>query len=203
MATTTTTLNGALTASSTRLTLAAYTAPSGRTKPLLRIDDEIFLITDTTLAPNLGVVRGYMGTAAVAHETLAGAEYGIPNDFPIVAKGPTFQSPSLANPSVFANAQEITATGATGSTAAVIINPAPAYLTITGASGAGVNLGVPSVGEAFTFKNNMTGVASIYSVGATINGTTGTTAFSLTATGNKMAFAYCSTAGAWQIGGNT
>jgi len=63
----TTTLNGALGASDTKMTLTAYTAPAGRGKNLARIDDEVVLITDTSLSPTLGIVRGYMGTSAVAH----------------------------------------------------------------------------------------------------------------------------------------
>lgn len=203
MATTTTTLSSALSASNTKCTVAAYTAPSGRAKALLRVDDEICLVADASLSPTLGLVRGYMGTLAVSHESQAGVEYGNPTDFPIAGKGPSFQSPTLFNPSGYSNAQEITQTGATGTTAATIIVPAPAFFTVTGTSGAGINLGVPSVGEAFTFKNNTTGVMKLYCVGGTINGTTGTTALSISATGNLMAFAFCSTAGAWQVAGNT
>jgi len=203
MATTVTTLSGALSATGTRFVVAAYTAPSGRAKPLARIDDEIVLIADASLSPSLGVVRGYMGTLAVAHETQAAVEYGKPDDFPVTAHGPSFQNPAIYNPYTLANVQEVTITGATGTTAANVINPAPAFLNVTGTSGAGLNLGVPSAGEAYTIKNNTTGVCKVYCVGGTINGTTGTTAFSLTATGNLMAFAFCSTAGAWQIAGNT
>lgn len=204
MATTVTYINSALSDSAKFVTLNAYTAPSGRPKPLVRFDDEICLITDTSASPTLGIVRGYMGTKAVAHELYAAAEYGSPNDFPVVSKGPTHNNPTLSNPTVYSNVQEITSTGATGTTAALITAPSSAFLNTTGATGTGINLGVPSLGESYTIKNNSsTGALNIFSVGATINGTTGTTAFVLTATGNRMAFAFCSTAGAWQIGGNT
>ncbi len=199
----TTTLNGALTASGTQLTLTAYTAPGGRAKPLMRVDDEIMLITNTTNTPTLGVVRGYMGTTAVAHTTQAGVEYNTPDAFSLVSKGPWLSTPTLANPTLYYPTQEVTATGATGSTATAITQPSPAFLNATGTSGTGLNLGVPVVGSSYTIKNNSTGALQIFAVGATINGTTGTTAFTLTATGNKMVFANCATAGAWQIAGNT
>ena len=198
MAVAVTTLNGALSASSSRLTLAAYTAPSGRAKPLLRIDDEIFLVTDTASAPTLGVVRGYMGTAAVAHETLAGVTYGNPTDFPVTSKGPTFDTPSVFTPTIFSNVQVITASGATGAVATPVTIPAPAFLNVTGATGVGINFGVPSVGEAYIVKNKTTGTFQIYSIGATINGTTGSTAVDVTVTGNKGLYIFCATAGAWE-----
>jgi hypothetical protein len=203
MATVTTTLAGAVSATATKVVLTAYTAPTGRAKPLLRVNDEIMLIADNSLSPTLGVVRGYMGTLAVAHATGEGVEYGKPDDWPIAAHGPTMQSPAVYNPYILSNAQEMTATGATGTTAASITVPSPAFLNVTGTSGAGINLGVPVVGESYTIKNLTTGALKIYAVGATINGTTGTTAFSLTATGNLQVTAYSSTAGAWQVQGNT
>ena len=198
MASVVTKLSGALNDSANRLTLAAYTAPSGRAKPLLRIDDEICLITDNSASPTLGVVRGYMGTTAVAHETQAGVEYGNPTDFPVTSKGPTLATPSFFNPTMFQNVQVITTTGATGSAATPVTTPAPAFLNVTGATGVGINFGVPSVGEAYFVKNKTTGTFQIYSVGATINGTTGTTAVDVTVTGNKGLLIFCATAGAWE-----
>lgn len=202
MALTTTTAASATSASASTIKLTAYTAPSGRAKPLLEVDDEIMLIVDTANSPTLGVVRGYMGTLAVAHSLYAGVTYGAPSDFQ-VSKGSTVGFSSLANPTVAQNVQQITATGATGTTAATITQSSPAFLTVTGASGSGVNLPVPVAGAAYTIINKQTGALLLYSVGATINGTTGTTAFTLTATGNLMAWAFCTTAGAWQVGGNT
>jgi hypothetical protein len=49
----------------------------------------------------------------------------------------------------------------------------------------------------------MTGDLKIYAVGGTINGTTGTTAVTLTITGNKMGVLSCIEAGAWRFYGNT
>lgn len=98
----------------------------------------------------------------------------------------------------------VTATGATGSTATALGSVTPAYHAVTGASGAGVGLPTGPAGAVHVFRNNMTGAMNIYCVGGTINGATGTTAYPVTATGNKMAFAFCLNAtGAWQVGGNT
>ena len=202
MAATETYINGAVAAGDKTVKLAAYTAPSGRAKPLLRVDDEIMLITDTTSSPTLGVVRGYMGTLAAAHNLYAGVTYGAPNDMQ-TSKGPTHASPSITLPRVQFNTQEMTATGATGTTAAPVTVPLPAYLNATGASGAGINLPVPVAGDKAMIRNAMTGVLKIYCVGGTINGTTGTTAVSVTATGNLTAWADCATAGAWYVLGNT
>src|SRR5262245_48167322 len=106
------------------------------------------------------------------------------------SSAPTFRQTAL----------DVTATGATGSTATDLGLAFPAYVTATGASGAGVNLntGAAVPGAVFWIKNMMTGVLKIYSVGATMNGTTGTTAISLTATGNLTVQAFCTVAGAWQ-----
>jgi len=202
MALVTTTAAAAVTASGTQIQLTAYTAPAGRAKPLLKIDDEICLIVDNSLTPTLSVVRGYMGTLAVAHTIYAGITYGAPVDFQ-VSKGPAELYPSITTPTIAQNAQEITATGATGTTAAILTVTAPAFVSVTGASGAGINLPVPTVGQAFTFTNKMTGAFNLYCVGGTINGTTGTTASAVTATGNKFVVASCTTAGAWTVSGNT
>ena len=102
-------------------------------------------------------------------------------------------------------AVQVTATGATGSTAASAGSGFPALVTATGASGAGINLptGACVPGAFYVIKNMMTGVLNVYSTGATINGTTGTTAYTITATGNLTAVAFCTNTGAWQIVFNT
>lgn len=204
MSATTTTLNGAVTASAVQITVTAYTAPAGRAKPLLKCEDEIMLITDNSLSPTLGVVRGYMGTLAAAHKSGTGLTYGAPADMQ-VGKGPTQAFSSLTSPTVFGNAQEVTATGTTGSNAATVTANPAGFLNVTGAANSGVNLPYPQVGAAYTIRNLTTGTIKVYCTesGATINGNAGATGFSLTATGNLTAFANCATAGAWQIGGNT
>ena len=95
---------------------------------------------------------------------------------------------------------DITATGTTGTTATALPAGYPAVVTVTGASGAGVALqtGSAVTGAFYLVKNMMTGALNIYAVGGTIDGTTGTTALALTATGNKTIIIFCTVAGAWR-----
>lgn len=79
MALTKTTLNGAVTFDATKLTLTSATGLVN--KMWIRVDGEICRVTDVSLTPTIGVVRGYNGTAAIAHNTLAILEYGVPGDF--------------------------------------------------------------------------------------------------------------------------
>jgi len=189
MALTTTTLSGAVAAGTgaglvnTTLTLAAHTTPSGipPQKEWLIVDAEIMLVTDTTLSPTLAVVRGYAGTQALAHSNLAAVQYGLASDFS------AYQGQQTPGPGAYylagkTTAQEVTATGATGSTAAAITGYSAGFLNCTGTSGAGINLPVPQVGDEWAINNKTTGALNVYSVGATINGTTGTTAYAITAT---------------------
>jgi len=201
MALTTTTLSGAVAIGDTSLTVAAYTAPTGLSflsRAWMLVDSELMLVTDTSLSPTLQVVRGYNGTQARAHSNLAGVQYGVPGDFSTY-NGQQTPGSGFYYRAQRDSAQEVTATGATGSTAAVVTAYPGAFLNATGASGTGLNLPVPQVGDRFFIKNNGTGALNVYSVGATINGTTGTTAFAVTATGDKGALAHCATSGAWQV----
>lgn len=82
----------------------------------------------------------------------------------------------------------------------------PQLVIATGASGAGLDLpggATGVVGSYYVVMNQMTGVLNLYAVGGTINGTTGTTAYAITATGNRTAHVTCPAAGAWVIRGNT
>lgn len=200
MAITTTTLNGTITASATLVTLTAFTNPqTGAIGPqtLLQFTSgERCLVTDASLTPTLQVVRGYDGTLAVAHTTGEGIQYGL-NSEPLwpVAAPIIVPTTSLFN----MNAQEVTQTGATGSTAATVTPSAMAFLNVTGTSGAGLNLPVPRVGDFYMVRNGTTGTCLVYSVGATINGTTGTTAVTISATGTLTAGFACATAGAWRV----
>lgn len=115
-----------------------------------------------------------------------------------IASGATITTPTLL-PTV----ADVTATGATGTDAAALGTVTPTLVTVTGASGAGVRVGTGVVGAFYLLKNAMTGVFNVYASGSTINGVTGTTAYAITATGNKLAWLFCRAAGAWQIGGNT
>jgi hypothetical protein len=127
---------------------------------------------------------------------------------PAIAGAATMASGAiLTTPTIKFTAQDVIATGATGGAGAALSAIYPVIVTCnaTGVSGAGVDLptGAAVAGAWYQIINQMTGVLKIYAVGGTINGTTGTTAFSLTATGNKMATAICTVAGAWSIAGNT
>lgn len=96
----------------------------------------------------------------------------------------------------------LTSAGATGTDSTAVSIGAPGMLTVTGASGAGIGLGTGTAGQQFQIRNiNATGVQNVYAVGATINGTTGTTALALSPTGTKAAVLGCVTAGAWQVFG--
>ncbi len=90
MALTNTSLNGAITASATNVTLTAFTNPStGAIGPqtVIVVDGEAMLVTDATFSPTLQVVRGYqhpttgLGTLAIAHNTLAPITYGLTTDY--------------------------------------------------------------------------------------------------------------------------
>ncbi len=203
MALTTTTLSAALTASGQQATLTAFTNPStGGIGPLtlLKVDDEIMLITSAANSPTVSVVRGYMGTVAAAHTLYAGALYGLSTDFQ-ASKGSTQAYPSMGNPQITYNTQVITSTGATGSTAAPITIPAPGLITTTGSSGTSINLPYPAAGAQYFVRNiNTTGVCKVFSVGATINGTTGTTSFDMDTTGTDRTYFMSVVAGQWVTG---
>lgn len=119
----------------------------------------------------------------------------------------TLTSPVITAPTTTFTAEAVTATGATGSTAAALSAVTPAYVVTTGATDAGINLpggATGVVGSVYHIVNgSTTGALKVYAVGGTINGTTGTTAVSITQTGNKTAVAFCYAAGAWRLNGNT
>lgn len=195
---TTTSLNGTITAGASFITLTAFTNPAttfGSQAALLFATGECCLITDATLTPTLQVVRGYRATTAVAHTTGEGVQYGVLSDGIFVA----FPQYPIIQPVLRGNAQSVTSTGATGTDAAIVTAASSAFLDVTGVSGTGINLPVPQVGDFYSFRNNGTGVIKFYSVGATINGTTGTTAVSVSATGNLGGIFQCAVAGAWKI----
>ena len=98
MAVTSTTLNGAITQGATQVTLTAFTNPSSGgigARTLLRVDSELMLVTDASLSPTLQVARGYNGTPAVAHNTLAPVAYGLTSDLVTVNTLPTLASYSV------------------------------------------------------------------------------------------------------------
>ncbi len=156
---------------------------------------EYCLVTDTSLSPTLEVVRGYRGSAAVAHNVYEGVQYGLCGD----AAWPTAAATVVQiAPVTITNAQEITTTGTTGAEAAVVTVPWPGFLNCSGASGTGINLPVPAVGAQYVVHNATSGTMKVWCVGGSINGTTGTTAVDITTTGTDGDIFWCATAGAWQ-----
>lgn len=84
MALTVTSLNGALTQNATVVKLTAFTNPStGGVGPntQLLVDGEKMLVTSALNSPTVQVVRGYDGTLATAHNTLAPVTYGLVSEF--------------------------------------------------------------------------------------------------------------------------
>ncbi len=202
MALTTTYTTGAVTATQGTFTVNAYTAPSvgpiGPVKIGRWATGEYCLITDDSNSPTLAIVRGWNGSRAVAHTAYEGFQYGLASD----AAWPAAPAPNVqatVAPVTITNAQEVTITGTTGTDAAVVTAPWPAILNCSGASGAGVNLPYPVVGAQYVLKNNSSGTMKIYSVGAQLNGTTGTTAMTLTTTGSTGDLFWCATAGTWLV----
>lgn len=206
---TTTTVSANYTAGALQITVTAFTNPAliGMTpKTILQFPatGEQMLVTDTTLAPTLGVVPGWNGTPCVAHKIGEAVVYGLANDTALQsAPQIDVTYPIVTTPTLTQNSADVTATGATGSTAYNVAIAGAGLLTVTGASGAGINLPYATPGAEYTIKNMMTGDLKIYAVGSSINGTTGTTAVTLTTTGNKTIVAFCTVAGAWQAVLNT
>jgi hypothetical protein len=197
MALTATTCSGAVATGATKITVAAYTRPAGlRGNPLgqFTLSGEIVRITDDSLSPTLSVVRGYMGTAAVPHNTQEGFSYGLQGDFTQGVPGPAQNQPVVTTA-----VQAITVTGTTGSTAAIVTVPSPAFLTLTGAASSGVNLPVPRPGDAYTVKNLVAGSVLVYCISGTINAVTGATGYTITNTGSAGGQFVCVTAGTWQV----
>lgn len=116
-----------------------------------------------------------------------------------VASGATLTTPSLLVTTAL-----VTATGATGGSGAALTAVTPQAIIVTGATGSGVDLPTGPAGLAYYIQNVAAATMRFYCVGGTINGTTGTTAYTITNTGNKAAWAFNTSAtGAWFVGGNT
>lgn len=116
----------------------------------------------------------------------------------------TLTTPTITLPTATFTTAGVTGTGTTGGSGAVLPTATPAFIAATGASGSGVDLPTGPIGAAYFIANLTTGALNLYCVGGTINGTTGTTAFPITATGNRSAWAFNTSAtGAWRVYGNT
>jgi hypothetical protein len=198
MALSTTYASGAVSATSNIVGVNAFTNPAVSAavspKTLLRFATGEYCLVTGAIGTSLQVVRGYNGSQAVAHSALEGIQYGLTSDGSWPAANATVQ---VIAPVTKTNAQEVTLTGSTGTDAAIVTAPPGAILNCSGASGAGVNLPVPTVGMSYVVKNSSSGTMKIYCVGGSLNGTTGTTAVSMTTTGATGDLFWCATAGAW------
>lgn len=205
MALTKTKLSGTITAGQTQFTLAAFTNPStggvGPVTLLAFATGEKCLVTDATYSPTVSVVRGYAGTVAAAHIVGEGISYGLSNDAAWASYIPDNYALNMGSAAQVWGAAEMTATGTTGSDAAPVVVAWPAFINSTGASDAGIILPYPQPGAVYNVHNDSTtGAVKVYAVlGATINGASGATGNSITATGDKGAIFNCSTAGAWKM----
>lgn len=201
MALTTTYASGAVAAGDKVVNVNAFTSPAQpgiSPKTLLRFATGEYCLVTSVNGTALSVVRGYNGSRAAAHTAYEGVQYGLANDQAWPPAGAPVVQAGLA-PMTLTNAQEVTLTGTTGTEAAIVTAPWPAILNCSGASGAGVNLPYPVVGAQYVLKNNSSGTLKVYSVGAQLNGTTGTTAVSLTTTGSTGDLFWCATAGTWLV----
>lgn len=200
MALTTTYCSGAVGATAGTVALNAFTNPANpgiSAKTLLRFATGEYCLVTGAVGTTLNVVRGYLGSIPIAHNQYEAVQYGLTSD----AAWPPAAAPNVQAglaPVTLTNSQEVTLTGTTGTDAALVTAPWPAILNCSGASGAGVNLPVPVVGAQYVVKNTSSGTMKVYCVGGSINGTTGTTAVSLTTTGTVGDIFWCATAGAWQ-----
>ncbi len=198
MALTTTYVSGAVARDDKTINVNAFTNPSTAGisyKVWGRFATGEYVLITFNNSTALSVVRGYNGSRAVAHSVREGFQYGLANDAAWPAAAATVQQIA---PVAITNAQEVTLTGTTGTDAAIVTAPSPAILNCSGASGAGINLPVPTVGMSYVVKNSSSGTMKIYCVGGSLNGTTGTTAVSMTTTGTLGDQWFCATAGAWQ-----
>ncbi len=197
MALTTTYASGAVAADSKTVGVAAYTSPISAgisPKAIGRFATGEYVLITAAVGTALSVVRGYMGSTPIAHSAYEGFQYGLTSDQSWPDTNAVVQ---IVAPVTKTNAQEVTITGSTGTDAAVVTAPPGAILNCSGASGAGINLPVPAVGMSYVVKNSSSGTMKIYCVGGSINGTTGTTAVTMTTTGATGDLFWCSTAGAW------
>ncbi len=146
--------------------------------------------TSTTTGSTL--TSGTLITPAISGATIVGTV--------TVASGA-----SLTTPTVVFTSAAVTATGTGATDGGVIPSVYPCIVSVTGATGSGVMLPAAAAvaGAWYQIFNLAAASMRIYASGATINGTTGTTAFVLTNTGNQWVSVSCTTSGAFLAKGNT
>lgn len=159
------------------------------------------VLTSPTITGTVTGTYTFAGTTTLTSPTITTPTITAP----VISGAATMASgATLTTPTVLITSALVTATGATGGSGAVLPTVTPAAAIITGATGSGVDLLTGPAGQAFYLQNVAAAAMRIYCVGGTINGTTGTTAYIITNTGNKSAWAFnTSASGAWFIAGNT
>lgn len=167
-----------------------------------------FLPNDPPPATNMQLTTPTIVGGTVSGATISGGTVtstGSTLTAPVIAGAATVASgATLTTPTVLVTSALLTATGATGGAGGVMPTVTPASVIITGATGSGVDLLTGPAGQLFFLHNVAAATMRVYCVGGTINGTTGTTAYVITNTGNKFAVAVnTSASGAWFIAGNT
>jgi hypothetical protein len=201
MAYTTTTLSSAVTVTDTSIVVGSATSFAAGNR--IFIDQEEMEVGQSyTTGTTIPVKRG-IASATAAHASGAAVAQGIgAADFPATGQQAVYDKIRMT---LQTNAVQVTATGATGSTAAALPAITPCLVAIAGTSGAGVAIptGAAVPGAWYVVNHASTGAINVYAVGGTINGTTGTTAASITATGNASAVIFCVNAGAWLMKFNT
>ncbi len=171
------------------------------------VDQEEMIVSQAYASgTTVPVLRGQNGTATAAHASGAGVVQGNGLlDFAQTGAQQNVVSP--VRDISLETSQDVTATGATGASAAVVTANAPALVSITGASGSGFGVAIPSgaamPGAWYMFKNATTGSPIVYAPGATLDGITGVTGITITTTGNKSLGLMCTEAGAWISFGQT
>jgi hypothetical protein len=162
-----------------------------------------------TVATGSTIAAPVLSGTVTGTYTLAGTVTGTAMTLtaPVISGAATVASgATITTPTLLVTAQNVTSTGTGAADATVLSSITPAFVThTTGATGSGIALPAAAAvpGAMYWISNQVAVSLRIYSSGATINGTTGTTAFVLTNTGNKLVTVGCTIAGAWIASGNT
>lgn len=88
MALSSTTLNGAITATAKQVKLTSGTGVT--VGMFIQIDNESLFVVDISQSPTFTVTRGQLGSQAAAHNTLSVAVFGVPGDFQQSSNPPSY-----------------------------------------------------------------------------------------------------------------